>query len=137
MTVQAAIEAELPFLRREAEARMLDTFAIQVSLGVQYDPDLDKDVEVWETTFTTPGRVKVIGAYGIDREVGGRTTTEVIRELHIPVDSDVVPAKATALCTAIGALTDPMLLGSRLILDGPTPGSQTTARRMKVTEVLT
>lgn len=124
--------------RMLAEARMLDTFDIQVSTGIHYDPDTGTEVEGWETIFTTQGRVKVIGAYGIDREVGGRTTTEVVRELHIPVDSDVVPAKATALCTAIDdPTTDPMLLGARMILDGPTPGSQTTARRMKITEVLT
>lgn len=132
------ITSYLPQMRRDAESRMLDTFEIQVSEGYRYDHDLGEEVELWVTIFATPGRVKVVGAYGIDREVGGRTATEVVRELHIPVDSDVVPAKATALCVEIDpTTTDPMLLGSRLVLDGPTPGSQTTARRMKVTEVLT
>ena len=72
-----------------------------------------------------------------DAEAGGRTVTTIRRELHIPVTSPAVPMGAVAVCTAVDATTDPTLLGAKLTLDGPAPGSQTTARRLQVSEVLT
>jgi hypothetical protein len=139
VTLQAAIEAELPFLRAEAEARMVDTFELRVFTdGWHYDEDLDEDVRDYEVLFTTPGRVKVSNGLAVhDSEVGGRTAAEVTRTLHIPVGSDAVPADAVAVCTAVHATSDPTLLGATLVIGGPAPGSQTTARRLEVTEVLT
>lgn len=138
MTLQAAIEAELPFLRAEAVARMLDTFTIGVATGgTTYDPDTQTDVEEITPLFTTLGRVKVVGGLSVrESEAGGRTVVSITRELHIPVDSDEVPVGAIAVCTAVHATSDPTLLGARLRLAGPAPGSQTTARRLEVTEVL-
>ena len=140
MTLQSAIDAELPFLRAEAEARMLDTFVIKTPTGTTYDDDPDSptygdEVDVYEDLFTAKGRVKAIGAYGVEREVAGRTALEVVRELHIPVDSEWIPPKAVAFCVAVHATSDPTLLGARLTIE-PVVGSQTTARRMKVTEYL-
>lgn len=139
MTLQSAIESELPFLRAEAEARMLDEFAVMVSTGGWvYDPEAGEDVEEFALLFTTPGRVKVGGGLAAhDTEAGGRTVVSVTRELHIPVSSAAVPTNAVAFCTAVRATSDPTLLGARLTLAGPAPGSQTTARRLQVTEVLT
>ena len=143
VTLQSAIAAELPYLRAEAEARMLDTFDIGVpSGGYTYDPAANGgtggDVETIEPLFTTAGRVKVGGGLAArEAEAGGRTVTTVIRELHIPVDSDAVPVGAVAVCTAVDPTSDPTLLGARLRLSGPAPGSQTTARRLQVEEILT
>jgi hypothetical protein len=138
VTLQAAIEAELPFLRAEAEARMLDEFAVMISTGGWvFDPDLGEDVEELALLFTTLGRVKVEGGLAVRAaEVGGRTSASVVRSLHIPVTSDTVPVGAVAFCTAVHATSDPTLLGARLTIGGPAPGSQTTARRLEVTEVL-
>lgn len=135
MTLMSAIEAELPFLRAEAEARMKDTFDIGVPTGT-YTYVGGAEVEVIEPLFTTPGRVKVSALVPRTSEVGGRTAVSVTRELHIPVTSDAVPAGAVAVCTAVHATSDPTLLGARLRLSGPAPGSQTTARRLQVTEDL-
>lgn len=143
MSIQSAIEAELPFLRAEAEARMLDTFDIGVPSGsYAYDPTANGgtggDVETITPLFTTPGRVKVGGGLASrEAEAGGRTIVSVTRELHIPVDSAAVPTGAVAVCTAVHATSDPTLLGATLRLAGPAPGSQTTARRLEVEEVLT
>lgn len=138
MTLQSAIEAELPFLRAEAEARMLDTFDIKFPTGGWiYDEEAGEDVEAFDLLFTTSGRVKVEGGLSVrDAEVGGRTSASVVRSLHIPVGSPVVPVGAVAVCTAVHATSDPTLLGARLTIGGPAPGSQTTARRLEVTEVL-
>lgn len=135
MTLQAAIEAELPYLRTEAEARMVDTWAIGTSAGWSYVGG--EDVQTVNPEFTTPGRLKVGGNVLRETEAGARTVVESRRELHIPVDSPTVPSGAVAECTAIGATSDPTLLGTIVRLSGSAPGAQTTARRLEVTEVLT
>ena len=64
------------------------------------------------------------------------------RELHIPVNStdpwaDPRSARGVfALITAIHPTDDPTLLNQRVTLSGPAPGSQTTARRLEITEVV-
>lgn len=139
MSLFDAIRAELPGLRAEAEARMVDMFAIGVPTGA-YEPNAETgvDEQVVDPLFTTVGRVKVGGGLASrEAEAGGRTVTTVTRELHIPVGSPAVPTGAVAVCTAVHATSDPTLLGARLTLAGPAPGSQTTARRLEVSEVLT
>lgn len=123
--------------RVAAESRMLDTFEIRTNFRTEYDPGLEEDVETSDLLFTTKGRVKVEGGLAVrDAEVGGRTSASVVRSLHIPVDSPAIPAGAVAICTAVDASSDPTLLGARLTIGGPAPGSQTTARRLEVTEIL-
>lgn len=122
--------------RQAANARMLDTFDIKRSLGVNYDPEQDADVETFEFLFTTPGRVKTTGNVTRNSEVGGRTSASVTRELHIPVNSPDVPTDAVAFCIAVDDTSDPTLMGAMLRLDGPAPASQTTARRLQVSEVV-
>lgn len=138
MTLQAAIKAELPTLRGEAEARMVDTFDIGVPTGGWvYDEDAETDVEELTPLFSTAGRVKATGVVARESEAGGRTVVTVTRELHVPISSAEVPTGAVAVCTAVHATSDPTLLGARLRLAGPAPGSQTTARRLQVKEDLT
>lgn len=137
-----SVESALAAGRRAAEARMLDSFDISVPTGgFVYDPAANGgeggDVEELAPLFSTVGRVKSSsGLVARESEAGGRTVVEVTRELHIPVGSDVVPTGAVAVCTAVHATSDPTLLGARLRLAGPAPGSQTTARRLEVSEVL-
>lgn len=115
---------------------MLDTFDIGRPTGGFVYVD-GEEVEEIDPLFTTPGRVKVVGGLSArTSEVGGRTAVSVTRELHIPVTSDAVPVGAVAVCTAVHATSDPTLLNARLRLSGPAPGSQTTARRLQVTEDL-
>lgn len=137
MTINAAIEAELPFLRAEAEARMLDTWTIGADVGWTYDATLGKDAQTVDPLFTTRARMKASRTYGnLNQQAGERTVTIVTRELHIPVDSPTVPVNAVAQCTAVHPTSDPSLLGAIVRIAGPAPGSQTTARRLEVTEVL-
>jgi hypothetical protein len=130
--------AEVAEDRALAESRMLDTWAIGTDLGWRYDEFLGRDVQSVDPLFTTKGRLKTVGNVVHDAEAGGRMVVETRRELHIPVSSAAVPANAVAECTAIDENTsDPTLLGTIVRLTGPAPGSQTTARRLEVTEVLT
>lgn len=130
------IARALPFLRAEAEARMLDTWAIGTDLGWSYDEDLGEDVQTVDPLFTTQGRLKVSGNVVQTSEAGDRTVVTTRRELHIPVSSPAAPVGAVAQCTAVHATSDPTLLGTIVRLAGPAPGSQTTARRLEVEEVL-
>lgn len=133
------LNARLARGRAMAEARMVDTFEIGMPTGErEYDPAEQADIDVVEPLFTTKGRVKASrGQAAREAQVGGRTAVSVSRELHIPVDSPAVPTGAVAVCTAVHWTTDPTLLGARLRLSGPAPGSATTARRLQVEEQLT
>ena len=133
MSVQSATNAG----RRAAEARMLDTWAIGTDVGWSYDDVLGEDVQTVTPLFTTKGRLKVSGNVVRDSEAGDRTVVTTRRELHIPVSSPAAPTNAVAECTAVHATSDPTLLGTIVRLAGPAPGSQTTARRLEVEEVLT
>lgn len=127
----------LPQLRREAEARMLDTWEFRLPTGGWvYDPNAQTEVQAFDVLFTSRGRLTSGAAMVRDVEVGGRSAGMVTRELHIPVDSPAVPANAYAVCTAIDPTSDPTLLGARVEFSGSSPASQKTARRLQVTEVV-
>ena len=96
MTLSAAIAAELPFLRAEAEALMDETFEIgSYGVGWEYNPTSGEDERAFTVAFTTPGKV-LSNTSASEVEVGGRTVAQIDRVLHIPVDTDDVPANAVA-----------------------------------------
>lgn len=96
MTLNSAIAAELPFLRAEAEALLVDEFEFgNYGAGWHYDEDAGEDVRDFTTLFTSPGKLMTTTAPG-DVEVGGRTSTQISRTLHIPVDTPAVPAGTVA-----------------------------------------
>lgn len=127
--------AEVESDRALAESRMLDTWTIGTDDGFAYVDGVD--VQTVTPLFTTQGRLKATSNVVQTSEAGGRTVAETRRELHIPVDSAAVPAGAVAQCTAVHATSDPTMLNVIVRLSGPAPGSQTTARRLQVEEVLT
>ena len=123
-------------LRADEESRMLDVFDICVVTGTEYVDK--KDQPVLEVLFRTCGRVKVLDVITPHRaEVGARTSVEVTRMLKIPVASPAVPTGALAVPVQLHWSSDQTLAGAKLRLSGPAPGSQTTARRLAVSEVLT
>lgn len=115
----------------------------QYETGTTPDPDTDTDVPTYETAFESKARIKAGDRVITLAEVGGRTAGESTRELHIPIASadpwdDPRSANGvTFLVTEVSTLDDPTLLDARLTLSGPAPGSQTTTRRLQITEVVT
>lgn len=124
--------------RRLAEERFLDSFSIGTPAdGWVLDPWLGVDVQAVDVFLETVGRVKSTDSV-VPRsvEVGGRTAVETVRVLSIPWDSPVVPSGSVAVCTAVHWSSDPTLLGARFRVVGPAPGSQSTARRLTIEEVV-
>lgn len=115
---------------------MVDTYSIQASNGMTYSDG--EEVESWSELFVTQGRLAVQdGAYARQGQVAGRTADEVSRVLHIPADAPAIPAgRVSAVPVQLDATSDQTLDGARLILEPSQPGSQTTARRIRVTEVV-
>jgi hypothetical protein len=143
VTLAAAIEAELPNLRTEAEATYQDTFTAYRPDATATATDANGfEVPGYATAGTTPG--KVAGPSAQSRDTNARTVTiggserPVIEGgLHVPVSA---PVPATGeygtgweyVLTALGPLTDPSLLNSRwLVVDAPAK-SYATARRLDV-----
>lgn len=117
---------------------MLDECEIRYETGkTTQDPVTGSEVPEYAARFTTRCRVKTSSGLTVRaEEVGGRTAATVIRELHIPVDSPAVEPNDVAVMISVHATTDPTLAGATLTLAGAAPGSQTTARRLQVSEVL-
>jgi hypothetical protein len=132
-----SLESALDQGRAAAESRMLDKAEIRYKTGATTtDPVTGSETAVYAVRFTTKCRVKSTRTYGVqNQEVGGRTARTVTRELHIPVDSAEVQPGDLAVMTAVHPTTDPTLLNAELTISGPAPGSQTTARRLEITEV--
>lgn len=117
---------------------MLDEYDIKVETGKAYNPSTKTDETTYALLFHTIGRLKSgSGLVARESDAGARTVVTVTRELHIPADSPAVPTGAVAFPTSLAASSDQTLIDSMLRLSGPAPGSQTTARRLEVSEVLT
>lgn len=117
---------------------MLDRCEIRylTGKGAQNETTGEKSPQ-YAVRFTTKCRVKVSDGLSVhESEVGGRAAVEVTRQLHIPVKSGAVQPGDIAVITSVHATSDPTLLGATLVLAGPAPGSQTTARRLQVSEVI-
>lgn len=144
MTLQAAIDAELPFLRAEAEATFRDTFTA-------YAPTTDTvvngfEVDGYTSQGTTPGKIAGPSAQASDTNartvtVGNAELLVVQGGLHIPVSAPVPTAGEYGtgweyVLTTLGPFTDPSLLNSRwLVVDAPAK-SYATARRLDVVRLV-
>lgn len=138
MTLQGAVERELPALRAEAEARMTVTLQIGTYGPWRYDDALGREVRDLVDSFTTKARVRSRSAQQVrETELGERSVVTVDREVHIPWNAPATKEGQVARVAAIGPLDDPTLLGQDLMLVGPIPGSHQTARRLLVREVQT
>jgi len=141
MTLQSAIEQALPDLRAEAGARMVDTFDIKIVTGGKpvYDPGTKTTGPAYTTLFSTSGYIPPAGGSVLTSgaEVGGRTSLSSRREIRIPWDSDAVPPNAVAVCTAVGDLTPPRMLGKQYRVGGSDGTSQGTACHLEIIETLT
>lgn len=135
MTLQAAIEAELPFLRAEAVARMRSSAAVMRKTGeTAQNESTGAEEFVWATVGILPFRLddggpNTGGSRGVT--IGGITYEEATGVGHVPSDADA-------------RLSDVLLDGDLLDVTGETEGvwsvvkavayDQKTARRLPIVE---
>lgn len=146
MTLQSAIDAELPFLRAEAEAMMTLTVVAHVPTGGFTTDAAGYQVPAYSTR--TPHRAKAqdgsqAGSDGATRyvNIGGVERPVLTGGLHISIGAPVPVASEQRgqgweyVVTAVGAVDDPALLGRRFLVVGVPIKSYATARRLDVVEV--
>ena len=140
MTVQAAIESELPYLRSEAEARMTLTLDAFSGAGGGVDADGLSTTLASTPQGSTVGRLAGSSANVRDTnttlvDVGGEQRPVMSAGLHIPPSATLPERGWEYVVTAVGDLDDPSLVGRRFrVVDVPAK-SQATARRLDVVEV--
>lgn len=127
----------IPEMRMLAESLMLDTGkALRPTGGTYYDDVTQREVEATAHLFgPAVCKVQARNIQPRESEVGGRTSTTVRTELHIPASSprlevgdlwEFVTAHPLSLTT----------VGQRVRVVGPVAGTLKTAARYEVEEVL-
>lgn len=115
---------------------MLDTCIVRRATGKSARDDATGlSVPVYEDLFTS--RCKVSGKSAADPsvrtvDVGGVERPYIEAGVHLPLSANPVPEGAEIKVTAIGPLTDPMVLGARYRVVGFGGKSWATARRLDV-----
>lgn len=133
-----SLDQYLPQSRGDAERLMLDTGKAlrPIGGGMVYDKILQRDVEPTEGLFG-PVRCKVQtrNVQARESEVGGRTSTAIRLELHLPADSPAMEVGDLWEFTAAHPLSLTRV-GQRVRVVGPVAGTLKTAARYEVEEVL-
>lgn len=126
-TLQQAINAALPRLRREAEERMTSDCIIERVVGVVTSDDGVVSEEV-ETVWCGPCRTRGRGEWAMARGSGSSQTIHAT-EIHIPVD--IMGIEAGDRVT-IRLSPEPRLRGNVYRVIRVHEASQTTAQRLGV-----
>lgn len=134
MDLAYAITSALPELRRQAEARMLDTCVVRRVTGESTDGDGNVTPTYSEPLYEGACRVQTYEPQESTADIGGASTVTTQRySVHIPVGSyapqigDVVTLDSAAL--------DPQLAGRTYRVVALLHKSQATAYRLGVQEV--
>lgn len=122
--------------RRAAEALMLDEGkALRPTGGTTYDPVTQTEVEAADELFISRCKTQARNLQARDSEVGGRTSTSVRTELHLPADSPALKPGDLWEFTAAHPLSLTRV-GQRVRVAGPVAGTLKTAARYEVEEVV-
>lgn len=126
--------------RRAAESLMLDAGkALRPTGSEEYDPDADggqgANVPMFDDLFESKCKVQTRALVAQEVEVGGRTSTSVRTELHLPADTAPLTVGDVWEITVAHPVSL-AIVGQRLRVTAPTAGSLKTARRYVVEEVL-
>ncbi len=134
MTLQSAIESELPFLRAQAESLMLDAgTAKRPTGGTVYQGGVD--VAATTNLFDSPCKIQDSGLALHEAEVGGRTSVASRPQLHLPVSTDPLTVGDLFEVTSVSAFSS-VPVGRVYRVLGPVEKSWPTARRYDVEAVV-
>ena len=137
MSLLDDVTAALPDMRRQAESLMLDRGTMRrANGGTTQDPDSGTTVPTYDDLFTSNAKIQTRNLQARESEVGGRTSTSVRVELHLPVSAPAVETGDVWEVTRVNALSDVQLLGRKFRVIAPVGKSFATARRLEVEEIV-
>lgn len=126
---------ELAELRADAESLMTGAGMARRPTGeFERDPQTDTDVPVLLDLFESRCKIQARNVQPRDQEVGGRTATTVVLELHLPVAADRLTTGDQWHMTA--SAHDAQLVGRVFRISAPVAKEFATARRYEVEEVV-
>lgn len=131
------LTAILPQLRAQAESLMLDTGkALRPNGGTEYDPVFKVDVDLYDDLFGPVAcKVQTRNVLPRESEVGGRTSTSVRTELHVPARSPRLEVGDVWEFVTVHPLSL-TVVGQRVRVVAPVAGTLKTAARYEVEEVV-
>lgn len=135
MTILAAIAAELPYLRAEAEALMLDAGTAKRPTGGYTYVD-GEEVLATADLFSSPCKIQNRHLVAQEEQVGERTSVSVRTELHLPVATAALTVGDLFVVTTPHALST-VPADAVYRVTGPVGKTLSTARRYEVEEVVT
>lgn len=132
MTVQSAVEAELPFLRSEIEALMVDTCTIRRKNGPGVpDPVTLKITPTYDVVYSGKCRVQLRDTVATRPDAGERLATVVRTILQVPVSVTGVEVGDEVLMVTSA---DPDLVGRTLRVRSLFHKTHATSRRFECEE---
>ena len=112
MSLNDAIAAELPGLRREAESLMVDAVLVERTDGTTIDPDTLAEVLAWVPVHTGKARIQRPGSLAPrDVVAGGYEFDERALIVQLPLTAAGIASGHRVTVTAVGPLSDPDLIG--------------------------
>jgi hypothetical protein len=135
MSLDAAVAAELPFLRHEAGARFGCRMEVRRLTGrTAQNEATGREVPTYEVVHADvpcrlPSTTRATGA----REAGAALRPEVDREVHTSADLPLTKFGWFIVITTVDELTNPGLVGQVFRVTDPHASDQVTARRIAVT----
>ncbi len=131
MTLQYDINRVLPYLRSEAEGRMVQTWRIG-TLIEDTDPVTFDPIQTLAAVYDGPARFKAGVWTASEPSPGGQPIAQQSAELHLPSGTPGIEVDMVAVCDA--APDDPSLVGRVVRIKGRPAAGQTTASRYPVSD---
>jgi len=130
------IAAALPELRAHAESLMVDTVRVQRQTGTNVDPDTLAEAPAFTTVYLGKARLQRPGALSPNEQVAGGFEFDVRAVMaQLPLTATGIVAGDRVTVTAIGATTDPDLLGLVATVQANLTKTHATKRTLVCQEV--
>lgn len=131
------LAAALPELRAQAESMMRDTVKVERDTGeVDTDPDTLEETPIFATVHEGPGRVQRSGQLSPRETVAGEVEFGVnALMVQLPLSAMGIRKGDRVTVTAIGAVSDPDLLGLVATVQATLTKSHATKRTLVCEEV--
>lgn len=115
---------------------MVDTCTVSTWTGrTAQDEETGDEDKVYDLDFTSKCRFQLMSQEPQTPSVGGRRDAIDEIVLHLPVSSEQVTQGQVVECTAVGAGSDPRLVGRKWVVSVPMNKTYATATRLRLKEL--